>query len=347
LVGSEDLALGRHGVLFITSGDLHNTFTQGAAAAKPGGLWVLDMRDGGAEEPVRIQLESFPAGRRFQGHGLDVSNTTDRVYSISHNGDHSSVDIFKISYNQDCLASLPWSCQPVSLTFLRSIKSSIFPNYGINDVVEAEENQIYVTQWQPFSFPTRGTDNPETWKEKLIELSKMPLGLLGLKLTQVFHCTWEGDAEAVCKPASDEKFQGANGVTMDQEGSVVYVNDPGKKKITVMEREKTTGMLTKVSEIVMPLGADNIEYDDEADEIIIGSIPDFLACMKKMKGEDVPVPGGMAVARKSTDNAGWVIDNVLNHDGTKLAQISAASRLGSKVVLGSPFSEGILVCKLE
>eukprot|EP00091_Calanus_sinicus_P025677 TRINITY_DN9936_c0_g1_i1.p1 TRINITY_DN9936_c0_g1~~TRINITY_DN9936_c0_g1_i1.p1 ORF type:complete len:281 (-),score=85.66 TRINITY_DN9936_c0_g1_i1:171-1013(-) len=278
---------------------------------------------------------------------FDVSNTTDRVYAISHNGDHSSVDVFQISYNQKCLASIPWSCQPISLTFLRSIKSNIFPNYGINDVVEAEENQIYVTQWQPFSFPTRGTDNPENWKEKLIEVSKLPLGLLGLKMTQVFHCTWEGEAEADCKPASDEKFQGANGVTINQDGSVVYVNDPGQKKITVMEREKATGKLNKVSEIVMPLGADNIEYDDEADEIIIGSIPDFFACIKKMKGEDVPVPGGMAVARKSTDNSGWVIDNVLNHDGTKLAQISAAARLGSKVVLGSPFSEGILVCKME
>jgi hypothetical protein len=197
-------------------------------------------------------------------------------------------------------------------------------------------------------FHSRGTDNPENWKEKLIGFSKLPIGLLGLKMTQVFHCTWEGDAEAACKPASDETFQGANGVTINQDGSVVYVNDPGQKKITVMEREKKSGKLSKVSEIVMPLGADNIEYDDEADEIIIGSIPDFLACMKKMTGEDVPVPGGMAVARKSSDNAGsWVIDNVLNHDGKKLAQISAAARLGSKVVLGSPFSEGILVCKME
>ena len=155
LTGSEDLALGKHGVLFITSGDLHETFTHGAASANPGGMWVLDMRKGGAAEPVRIQLESFPEGRRFQGHGLDVSNTTDRVYSISHNGDHSSVDIFKIDYNQDCLASLPWACQPVSLTFIRSVRSSIFPNCGINDVVEAEENQIYVTQFQPFSLPIR------------------------------------------------------------------------------------------------------------------------------------------------------------------------------------------------
>ena len=155
LTGSEDLALGKHGVLFITSGDLHTTFTQGASSANPGGLWVLDMRKGGAAGPVSIPLGSFPEGKRFQGHGLDVSNTTDRVYSISHNGEDSSVDIFQIDYNQECLGSLPWACQPVSLTFIRSVRSNIFPNSGINDVVEAEENQIYVTQWQPFPFPIR------------------------------------------------------------------------------------------------------------------------------------------------------------------------------------------------
>ena len=155
MFGSEDMALGRHGVLFISSGDLQNCFEHGAASARAGGLWVYDMRKGGTAEPVKIQLESCPDERGFQGHGLDVSNATDRVYSVSHNGDHSSVDIFQIVYRVECVKTFPWSCPPVSLTFLRSIKSDLFPNYGINDVVEAEDNQIYVTQWQPFSFPTR------------------------------------------------------------------------------------------------------------------------------------------------------------------------------------------------
>ena len=212
--------------------------------------------------------------------------------------------------------------------------------------MEAEDNQIYVTQWQRFSFPTRGKKNPENLVERFTVFSQLPVALLRLKLTQVFLCTWEGAREAVCESASDQKFQGANGVTIDQEGSMVYVNDLLPKTITVMKREKNTGKLTKLSEIVMPFGADNIEYDDEADEIIIGTIPDFTASLKKDLGEDVPVPGGMAIARKSGGNAEWVVDNVLNHDGTKLSQISAAARLGGKIVLGSPYSEGILVCSI-
>ena len=56
----------------------------------------------------------------------------------------------------------------------------------------------------------------------------------------------------------------------------------------------------------------------------------------------VKVPGGMAVA--SLTSSGWKVRDVLKHGGAKLSSISGALRFGSKVVLGSPTSEGILVC---
>ena len=36
MAGSEDLARGKHGVLFISQGDLHTVFALGSAAAAPG-----------------------------------------------------------------------------------------------------------------------------------------------------------------------------------------------------------------------------------------------------------------------------------------------------------------------
>ena len=65
------------------------------------------------------------------------------------------VDIFKIEYRLECALVQPWPCPPVMLIFLKSITSIIFPNYGINDVVEVEYGQIYVTQWRPFPLPIR------------------------------------------------------------------------------------------------------------------------------------------------------------------------------------------------
>ena len=50
LVGSEDLALGRHSVLFVTSGDLFGIFTNGPESSDIGGVWMIDPRPGGSQE---------------------------------------------------------------------------------------------------------------------------------------------------------------------------------------------------------------------------------------------------------------------------------------------------------
>ena len=90
MIGSEDSGLGKYGVLFIGSGDLHAVFELGAAAANPGGIWVLDMRpEAPTMEPIKIEINAFPKNRLFQPHGIHVSNTTNRLYAVSHNGDHT------------------------------------------------------------------------------------------------------------------------------------------------------------------------------------------------------------------------------------------------------------------
>jgi len=337
MIGSEDLALAKHGILIITSGDLINLFQNGAAKASPGGLWAFDMREGGGKDPVPLQL-GLPSGRRFQGHGLDISNSTDRVYAISHNGEYSSVDIFQIKYREECL-TLPWSCTPVTLNFLHSISSPLFPNNGINDVVEAGDREVYVTQWQPFAMPVQGQLNPQTVQEKIQMMAGLPINILGIRLTTVHHCRWSESTDS-CVPATDESFVGANGITISADGSTVFVNDPPSKSVTVMTRDKDSGRLSKVNVIDMPVAADNIEYDDQSGQIIVGTIPDLKRAMKK-----IDVPGGMAVL-SNTNGGDWEYKSVLEHDGTKLSQISAASRLGKRIVLGSPFSEGILSCSL-
>ena len=152
MIGSEDTALGKYGILFISSGDLHKVFNESAAAANPGNIWAMDMRMGAPIEPIKIELKAFPNGRQFQPHGIHVSNITDRIHVVSHNGDHSSVDIFSIEYNVECLKTLPpWGCNnPASLTFMKSVKSDLFPNVGMNDVVEGNKNEFYVSQWHRF-----------------------------------------------------------------------------------------------------------------------------------------------------------------------------------------------------
>ena len=116
-----------------------------------------------------------------------------------------------------------------------------------------------------------------------------------------------------------------------------------EKLITVFKVNKHDLKLTKESTIQLPVAADNIEYDDETGDILMGTIPDITSMIKKGFGDgEVLVPGGLAVAGRQ--GPGWVVRDVLEHDGAKLEQVSAAARFGSTVFLGSPGAEGLLVC---
>ena len=147
--------------------------------------------------------------------------------------------------------------------------------------------------------------------------------------TKVFHCTWGVNISPQCKVASEERFSMANGVTISPDRKTVFVNDPLEMKITALSRNMDNGELSTLYDIKLPTLVDNIEYDDEANEIILGTI----------------IPGGMAVLSQTSSKDQWITRGVLPHDESKLKQISAAARIGnSEIVLGSPFSEGILVC---
>lgn len=182
----------------------------------------------------------------------------------------------------------------------------------------------------------RGKHQPDTIREH-VEVSlnnHYAVLIFNYRWTNVFHCKWGDDdfTKAVCNVATEERFKMANGITISPDRKTVFVNDPLDMNIMALARNTETGQLTKSYDIHLPSMVDNIEYDDEANEILLGNI----------------LPGGMAVLTKTVagdDDTSWITNGVLKHDETKLKGISAAARLGkSKFVMGSPFSEGILVC---
>ena len=56
-------------------------------------------------------------------------------------------------FREECL-SLPWSCSPITLTFLHSIASTLFPNNGINDVIEAGDGEVSLKYVYALIVPT-------------------------------------------------------------------------------------------------------------------------------------------------------------------------------------------------
>ena len=62
----------------------------------------------------------------------------------------------------------------------------------------------------------------------------LPIFLFGLKWTTVHVCSI---SDGKCQIATDEKFVGANGITVNKDGSLVFVNDPSEKLVTVFQRD--------------------------------------------------------------------------------------------------------------
>ena len=108
---------------------------------------------------LKANIASSPFGLndiRFQPHGMYLSNSTDRLYVVNHNNGYSSVIVFDIKYNMNCLKDENCLFQnTASLVFKAEIRSDLFPFMALNDVVEASPTEFYVTQWLPYSYPKR------------------------------------------------------------------------------------------------------------------------------------------------------------------------------------------------
>ena len=294
------------------------------------------------DEAVRAEIENFPSTMTFRPHGMYVSKTTDLMYVVNHLGEYSQVEVFKINYDTT----------PITLRYVRSVRDDkLFPKYGINDVVEGEkEGEVYITQWLPFGLPAGGSNHGETLKEKVLNSLKTQVLLTattGLSLTRLFRCEWDvqdPSKPSRCELATSRTFVGANGITTNDDRSKIFVVDLPAKHVVVFAKKTKRGHLIFDHVIDLPYAVDNIEYQSNGD-LLIGTIP-ILHIAADAKGPQDPVPGGMLVASpKGSSGQDWTLSHPLVHDGTKMSQVSAAARFGDRVVLGSPYDNGILVCE--
>ena len=359
MVGSEDLALWKHGLLFISSGDLATVFEHGGAGvASPGGMYVMNV-SGPTErwEPVRMHLRGLPQedGVAFQPHGIFVSNATDRLFVVCHRGRFSSVEVFGISLAAQSCQEGDHPCVPATLTHVTSVRSTMFPNSGINDVVEGPTaGDFFVSQWLAFPLPPEGKEG--------LGIANLLITLLKVRPTKIFRCSFDDtitiNREAACDDATGPSFVGANGLATTKDRSRVLVADSPRKRVSVM-RPTEEGRLELVRVFEPKHIVDNMYIEENSGDLVLGSIPlpATIFRQKVLKDHSIAIPGGMLVARRKPHSASdekdawdeWIMGSIadggeFNHDGNVLSQVSAAVRFGSHVILGSPFSKGILVC---
>lgn len=343
----EDLSVYNNRSAFAGGGDLHTIFANGAATATAGAVWLVDAISGDVKQ-VPILGDGVPP--KLILHGIFFSKKTRRLYAVQH-GDTAgeSVEVFDVVEDDG-----------VKLSHKTSIRSTLFGNFALNDVVEGDGDEIYITEWQPFPFPLGGMAGMKdaSFLLKLQRALFIPINLFKIPLTRIFRCTI---ADGVCTVASTERFVAANGIAVSGDRQTVFVNDATGLMVSVMEREPG-GALKKVSEFKPKHTLDNFEMSAEG-KLMGGSVPlpyttkeicdeaKDLSMSKEMDGIHVGcghAPGGLLeISLLSTGDKSFIDASQADvgiHDGGLLSGISAALQLDDKIVMASPFSTGVLIC---
>ena len=356
---TEDLsALGDGHCAFAGGGDLWNTLMTGSAKAKAGAVWLVNATAGVVRELEVESGESTPP--KLVLHGIYFSRTSRRLYGVNHDeATGESVEVFDVVGDGDAMR----------LRHLLSVRSPLFGVFTLNDVVEGvDESELYVTEWQPFPFPPGGKAGAVAapWGLRLGRALGVPIALLRIRTTRVFRCTLSTHG-STCEVASSARWVMANGIAISSDRRSVFVNDPARRTVTVLERGPD-GSLAQVSEFQTKHILDNIEVDDgngvpPPGRLIGGSMPlpyssetvceeaPELSATRVIGGRTVGCgasPGGLlSMTLLGTGGRSYVAGtqtDVAMHDGSKLSGVSSAVQLGGKVAMGSPNSPGVLLC---
>lgn len=339
----EDLsALGDGHCAFAGGGDLWNTFQHGSKSAAQGAIWLVNATDGSVRQ---LEISGANAPRKLILHGIHYSQKSGQLYAVNHDEEvGEGVEVFEVIGTGSA----------IRLHHVVSIRSPLFNNFALNDVVEgASKGEVYVTEWQPYAYPSGGLKTTQhiPFIVKFQRLLVFPLFLLKIPTTRVFRCT-VGDLPH-CSVASEQRFVGANGIAVSSDRETVYVNDAVSGRVHIMQRSPS-GSLKPVSSVKPKHILDNIEVDAEG-YLAGGSVPlpytshgvcdeaKQLSATKVVSGHTVGCgrsPGGLMLF--SADGA--EVKAEINSDGSLMSDISAALKVGTKVLMGSYHSPGILLC---
>eukprot|EP00122_Pirum_gemmata_P001093 Pgem_evm1s975 len=277
--------------------------TLGGEEAAPGGIFAFDLKSN-PPSYYKLTISNAPSQIPLHPHGTD---------------DH------------------------LELVYLRDIKSKLFENGNINDVIEgASEGELYVTQWLQYPVPAAGLRHPVNLEER-INIFKQDVAQMVYPGSHVFHCTFSSVAtvDAQCSVTGKGMYS-ANGITKDPQSSRIFVNDAIAKKVIVYNRQ-SNGKLVVQNTISLEFHVDNLEFDQDSNTIYAGNVPLPYLCLLAPK--TVNVPGGISTLSLDSEsgNKSCIVNNsVVMHDGLKLSHISSGYVWNNVAILGSPFSDVIV-----
>lgn len=345
LHGSEDFAVYGDGVLLVSSGDIEGVLQDrltGSRTKDPGGIYALDVTRRTAR---RLELKGFDQAKAgFQPHGIFLSNATARLYAVSHHerSGGSVVQVFEVVKEPS-----------LHLRHLHQVTSPLFGFFTINNLVEgsSDGSDFYVTEFLPLGLPEGpgGLLYFPAWMASLLATPWWrPCRVLRCTLPPLPSSSSAQHSHSLPECSVAAKNLGmANGITVTEDRRTIFVADWATREVRVYARDALDGSLELLHSFLSKHSLDNIIYDSHSKSLWGGTVPQF--------GD--PVPGSfleIALVEERTDATkgggrssfqDGAQDDVVFHDGKVLSSVSVAVRVNSEVVLGSPSSRGVAICK--
>lgn len=241
--GTEDVEIDEAtGQVFISTFDRRGWYAGDDTDHAPGAIYLLDLNDP-ALEPRKI---SGDAPDDFSPHGVSLwtaGNGERRLFVVNHRADGGEVMEF-------------FDVEPDGGLF-HTESISFDAMYSPNDVVAIGDRQFYATNDQ----------RHETGLMSALET------YLTLPLTDVVY--FDGVSGAV---AADGLVY-ANGINKSPDGANIYVAEVLKRRISVFERETSTGALSLKTRLPVNVAPDNIDVRPDGVLMVAGhpKIFDFVA----------------------------------------------------------------------
>eukprot|EP01100_Stratorugosa_tubuloviscum_P007307 TRINITY_DN3050_c5_g1_i1.p1 TRINITY_DN3050_c5_g1~~TRINITY_DN3050_c5_g1_i1.p1 ORF type:complete len:396 (-),score=134.65 TRINITY_DN3050_c5_g1_i1:83-1270(-) len=343
---AEDLVVDPHtGTVLIASDSQRRQVLHGFFSSD-GAIYALPE---GSIRPILLQRENFPKFVPFHPHGLDFFqiNGEKYVYVVNHRvpDGGETVEVFR------------WDGAS-TLYYIETFSDPLLTS--INDILIVGEREFYVTNdhWFPraASYPGSSYD---TFSHIRYSIISSPLlhffeDLFALSIGSVIYCN-----ESNCtNVASGLKYP--NGITMNQEGNVIFIAATLGRSLSVYTRDTNTGALQELHTVDLGTGVDNINRDSLG-RLWIGCHPQTLRFLQHALDEsgNTPAPSQVLVVGppasilnrqydnqqiKESDEV-YTVQEVHLSLGDDISGSSVAAFHKGRVFIGPVFDDHILVCK--
>ena len=222
----------------------------------------------------------------------------------------------------------------------------VFPNMAMNSVVEGADNEIYVTQFQNAAIPAGGVQGRKTAEDYLGRALHDLIELTAVTgLTGVHRCTLDVKAKTAACACSARGFVHANGLTISEDRSKLFVNEPARKEVRVFSRAADGSLSELADEVIwLPHAVDNIHVMPGSGEIHAGSITRIWQILAKKPQE------GSLLVGKPRPGGGYAWTDEMVHDAALMDGFSTCLKSAAKgttwALCGSPKAKGVLACSL-